>query len=183
MTARYFAFVLCIATACSSMPPPQPIPNVPRASPDVAALRVYVVNATQAQASDAGEHEVTGFTIATREAFQELLSRAGWTVVFDRNEPHDVDLKVVTEYRSHGSGEHGRLMTALALSAPGGIVEQQSGIVPVLEYADVDLEGVARLVVALSRSPSVVRYADRVRRPDVPCAPAGPTLAVPGPEQ
>jgi hypothetical protein len=182
MLQRAFAFVVLSLAACSSVPPPQPQPSVVAASRDVAALRIVVTNADSRRAEAAGEREVTGFTLAVRSAFQELLSRAGWIVVLDPDAPHDVELRVVTEYESRAAGDHGRLMTSLTLKAPGGVVEQQSGIVPVLEYADVDLQGVARLVEALGASVRVQRYAARVSRPDVPCAPAGPTLAVPGAE-
>jgi len=182
MLQRAIAFVALSWVACSSVPPRQVPPSVAAASRDVAAMRVVVVNADSRRAEAAGEREVSGFTLAVRSAFQELLSRAGWVVVLDPDAPHDVELRVDTQYESRTAGDHGRLMTSLTLSAPRGIVEQQSGVVPVLEYADVDLGGVARLVEALGASPRVQRYAARVSRPDVPCAPAGPTLAVPGPE-
>jgi len=137
------------------------------------------MNATSNRARDAKEDDVTGFTLHVRAAFQEILQRAGHVVVVDPTAPRDVEARIVSDYQSGSRGEPGSLVVSLTLVAPAGTVEQLSEVVPVLEYADIDLRAVARLVEALDSSVRVLRYAERVHRPDVPCAPTGPAIAAP----
>lgn len=161
------------ASARAERPPP-PVRTAPG---PVARLRVHVWHATDARAREEKEVEVTGYTLHVRGAVEKALVRAGYVVVVDPRLEHDVVAKIQTNYQARSLEVGDTLVTTLVLEAPGGLVEQVSGAVLVDEHADIDEAGAAALVDALSASARVARYAARLARPDVPCAPRGPAIA------
>lgn len=108
---------------------------------------------------------------------QKALTRAGYVVVVDPTAQHDLLTKIHTDYQSKSRGVGGTLVTSLTLVAPGGVVEQLSGAVTVTEHADIDETGAARLVDAMATNARLVRYAESLTRPDIPCAPRAPEIA------
>ena len=170
------SFVLCLALSilgCSNLPPDRPPPPVRPAPAELSELRIHVVNASSARARAAREDDVTGFTLEVRGAFQSALARAGYVVIVEPTEHHDLDAQIDTDYQSDA------LVTSLALRAPGGTVDQLSGSVRVGELATVAQEDVVELVERLARSERLLRYAARLERPDVPCAPRALEVASP----
>ena len=184
MRARAGALLLglgCAFVACSNLPVDRPLPPVASAPAALARLRIHVENATDARAREAHEDSVTGYTMLVRAAIQRALERAGYVVIVEPNDPHDLVARIHTDYQTLSHGVGGTLVTSLTLIAPGGMLEQLSGEVIVDEHADIDPAGAVRLVEAIARSTRVERYSSALARPDVPCAPSGPQIAGPGP--
>jgi hypothetical protein len=147
-----------LAVACNSRKP-KPPPKVEPAPLALATLKFHVYNATNEAARRAEEDDVAGYTIHLRGAFQRALVRAGYTVVIKPGDPHDLVARIHAEWPWQKPGT-----ATLVLEAPEGVVTQFSALVEVDENADLDEQGAADLVNAISTSPSVAAYARRKAR-------------------
>lgn len=138
-----------------------PLPPITQAPAEVAALRVFVINASYHAAEKAGETTVTGYTIQMRTSMQRSLTRAGITVVVAPNEPADLVAKVDVE--SPGISKPG--MAAMTLTTPSGIVvEQLSEMIELDENVDIDERGPVRLAQKMMYSSRVLTFARGNRR-------------------
>lgn len=149
------ALVLGALAACST-PPPIEYP-VSRAPAQLAHLRIHVRNASQARVRQA-EEDATGYTVMVRGAVQRALIRAGYVVVVDPDQPHDLEAQVDTDHHSLGA-VRGALATTMTLSSPAGVVDQRSGVVAIGQDADIDERGAIAMVESLARSARLRAYA------------------------
>ncbi len=138
-----------------------PLPPIRTATAEVAALRVFVVNASDEAARLAGETTVTPNTIHTRNAVQRSLTRAGLTVVVAPTAPADLIAKVDIEHPSlYKPG-----MASMTLATPNGVViEQISNVIAYDENIDIDERGPVALVEKMTRSPRIIDFARGHRR-------------------
>lgn len=174
---RRLALLLLLAGGCSNLPPERPPPPVRAAPAALARLRIHVWHASDARAREEKEDDVTGYTLQVRGAVQKALTRAGYVVVVDPAASRDLEARIHTDYQSRSRGVGGTLVTSLVLMAPGGVLEQLSGALEVDEHASLDETGAARLVESIAASARVARYAESLKRPDIPCAPRAPEIA------
>lgn len=174
-TARILALLMC-APACGCTRRPPEMPPIDVAAQPVAALRIHVMNATHHAARDAGESSVTGYTLNLREALQRHFVRAGYTLVSQPLEPHDLVVRAFAEIPGLGV-----LGTAtLALVAPDGrVIEQLSGTLVLDENVNIAERSVVALVNQISHAPRIAAYArDHTRPACETLAPAGRTMTV-----
>src|SRR5262245_17228958 len=81
-----------VSAGCgSAWKPPLPVAHAPA---EVASLTIHVVNASQ-NASQAAKENVNGYTIELRGMVQQVLMRAGYTVIVDPSMPHDAEALIV----------------------------------------------------------------------------------------
>lgn len=155
-----WVLTLCLGVAGCSREA-MPLPPIRVASAEVAALRVFVVNASDEAARLAGETTVTGYTIQTRTAVQRSLSRAGLTVVVSPTAPTDLLAKVDIEHPSlYKPG-----MVSMTLATPEGIViEQVSSVITIDENVDIDERGPVTLIEKMARSARIMNFARGHRR-------------------
>lgn len=150
-----------IFTGCSS--PPIPLPPIQPAPAAIAALRVYVLNASDRAAQLAGETTVTGYTIQMRSAVQRSLTRAGFTVVVSPADPTDLIAKVDIE--NPGVNKPG-LASMTVTNARGVVVEQISVVITLDEKVDIDEQGPVAMIELFERSPRIMAFAQGSRRGD-----------------
>jgi hypothetical protein len=157
---RSCVLILLVGLAgCSSAP--IPLPPIRLAPAEVASLRIFVINASDYAARNAGETTVTGYTLYMRSAVQRSLTRAGFTVVVSPTDPTDLLAKVDVE--SPNIGKPG--MASMMLANPDGVViEQISGIVELDENVDIDERGPIGLVERVAYSPRIEAFAKGHRR-------------------
>ncbi len=156
-----FGFVLVAAASagCSNLPEPSFI-SVATAPPEFQGLRIHVRNSTMSSAERDGEN-VNWLTIWTRASVQRLLSRAGYTVVVDRADPHDLTVTVDIDWQMDQRG-----VATLTATSSQHVVEQLSAIVEAPEGADFDAPGTDELVTKLASSDAVLHVAENsVRGP------------------
>lgn len=138
-----------------------PLPPIAQAPAEVAALRVFVWNASNEAAQKANETTVTGYTIQMRGAMQRTLSRAGITVVVSPNDPADLVAKIDTE--NPGINKPG--MAAMTLATPSGVVvEQLSEMIVLDENVDIDERGPVQLTQKMMYSSRILAFARGNRR-------------------
>ncbi len=155
-----------------------PLPPISQAPAEVAALRVYVINASHYAAEKAGEMTVTGYTLQMRAAMERTLSRAGIAVVVTPDVPADLVAKVDVE--SPWLSKPG--IAAMTLTTPSGVVvEQLSEMIELDENVDIDERGPVRLAQKMMYSSRVLTFARGNRRDDCERIelPRGKTLEVP----
>jgi hypothetical protein len=152
---RSCLFISLLALAgCTRTPAPPP--PIHRAPVEIAALRVFVINASYSAAEAANETTVTGYTIQMRQAVQRSLNRAGFTVVIAPNVPTDLLAKIDVE--SPSLDKPG--MASMTLATPDGVVvEQVSELVILDEHVDIDERGPVGIVERMARSPRIAAFA------------------------
>jgi hypothetical protein len=143
---------------CPSRTASQP-PPVSSAPAELAGLRFFVVNATP-EASRAAKEDVPGYTIGLRKSVQRTLVRAGYVVVVDPREPHDLQVRVDANWDLRAPA-----IASVTLARGDRVVDQLSGEVRVREDAELDETGVVSLVEAMGRSTKVRAFANEPRSP------------------
>lgn len=177
---RLISFALLMTTfvftGCSSAP--LPLPPIQAAKGKVADLRVFVLNASDYAAQEAGEKTVTGYTIQMRSAVQRSLTRAGITVVVSPKDPTDLIAKVDIE--NPGLRKPG--LASMTLTDANGVVIEQISVVIVLdENVDIDERGPVAMIELFERSPRIAAFASGHQRGacEKTDLPRPPTLEVP----
>ena len=152
----------------------RPVVAVALAPEPLRSLRLHVHNATHERAAKEGEN-VTGFTTMARAALARTLVRAGYVMVVSRDQPHDLEVQVDTDYQ--WTPKPGALVTSVTFRATGKVIEQLSRVIGVDEDVELDDRDVAALVDALGRSEALARFAAALKR----AGPAVPEIAAPAP--
>lgn len=178
---RLLRWAVCFAFVGLASCTRTPLPPIHAAPPEIAALRVFVVNASHEAAQQAGETTVTGYTIQMRQAVQRSLSRAGFTIVVSPNAPTDLFAKVDLESMLHAKPSMASMTLA---NSAGVVVEQVSGLVELDENVDIDERGPVALVEKMARSPRILEFARGHQRPACESVevPKPKVLEVPAPE-
>ncbi|APR76750.1 Hypothetical protein A7982_02097 [Minicystis rosea] len=114
-------------------------------------------NATDARAQEAGETTATGYTMMIRRTAADAFARAGYTMVVDPKDAHDLRVSIHSE-PVPGKGPFGGLLASLTVRGEGGVVEQLSGRVDIDENVDIDARQVIALIEKVGTSPSVARF-------------------------
>lgn len=156
-------------TGCPSRTASQS-PPVSSAPADLAGLRFFVVNATP-ESSRKAEEDVPGYTIQLRKSVQRTLVRAGYVVVVDAREPHDLQVRIDANWDMRAPA-----IASVTLARGAQVVEQLSGEVRVREDAELDETGVVSLVEAIGRSSKVRAFAKEPRSPRMIPVPPEPVL-------
>jgi hypothetical protein len=162
--------------SCHQSTPLPPSPTVRPVPPELAGLRIHVLNASDAE-SRAAHEDVSGYTMHVRGAVQRNLARAGYTVVVSRVEPRDLVALVQVNWEGlslHAVGGTG--VVTLTLQGPQEVVEQLSGLVKVDQQANLVEASVVPLVERIAASVRVQAFAAS-RPPGL-----GPALPVPCPD-
>jgi hypothetical protein len=146
--------LLLLAGAPGCGPERRPPLPVARAPGEVATLTIHVLNASHS-ASQAAHENVNGYSIELRALIQQVLIRAGYTVIVDRSMPHDAEALVV--FDGGGLGRPGA--ATLTLTSEGRLVAQVSASVGIDEHANLEERGAVDLVERLSRQPALVELA------------------------
>ena len=153
----FVLFCAFLAAACGGSEGPPP--KVARASARVAALRILVV----APADEVGQ--------SLDAAVESRLTNAGYTLVADKDQPHDVQLEISVAVRQETGFikvyKNGKLQTdqvataTLELDADGVALETATE-----EYdagKPIPADKLRRLVASLTNSPALATYARKLK--------------------
>jgi hypothetical protein len=153
------------------------MPPIEVAPQPASGLRIFVWNASHDAARVAGESTVTGYTVMLREAVQRQLVRAGFTLVSQPSEPHDLVARAFAEIPAPvgypGTG------TMVLIAPDGRVIDQVSAVLVIDENVNIDERGPVELVNRASRSARIAEYArDHTRPACETIAPTGDTMTV-----
>ncbi|MFO0555983.1 MAG: hypothetical protein U0271_46830 [Polyangiaceae bacterium] len=117
-------------TACAKpWPVDTPPPAVEPAPARLKRVRVYVhqLLGTPQNAQDRWDYyNMSGLTSELRKAFMSQLQLAGYTVIVDRNMPHDLTAVIQAVWPNDRPGVATMILTA----ADGAVIEQLSASIP-----------------------------------------------------